>query len=182
MRDDALPIGKAIEYMRVFFDTEFTELGIDPKLISIGLVDETGERTFYAELSDTYTREDCGDFAREIVLPKLEGGSACTEWRILCKRLTVWLERFNEPVVLATDSLAWDWRWIQEVFYEMERWPANVDKKPLLLTMNHLIDFNQFEIAVEDAFSAGLRRHHALDDAKANRLGWLAAGGDFDGV
>ena len=42
--------------MRVFFDTEFTELGMDPKLISmlisIGLVDETGERMFYDELSD----------------------------------------------------------------------------------------------------------------------------------
>jgi len=168
--------------MRIFFDTEFTELGIDPKLISIGLVDETGERTFYSELSDTYTREDCGDFAREVVLPKLEGGSARMDWRALCERLTVWLESFNEPVVLATDSMAWDWPWIQEVFYEMERWPANVDKKPLLLTMNHLIDFDQFEIAVEDSFSAGFRRHHALDDAKANRLGWLAAGGDFDGV
>jgi len=113
------------------------------------------------------------------VLPKLEDGPALMEWRTLCERLTAWLECFNEPVVLATDSLAWDWPWIQEVFYEMERWPANVDKKPLLLTMNHLIDFDQFEIAAEDAFSAGLRRHHALDDAKANRLGWLAAGGDF---
>jgi hypothetical protein len=25
-----------------------------------------------------------------------------------------------------------------------------------------------------------LRRHHALDDAKANALGWMAAGGDVD--
>jgi hypothetical protein len=25
-----------------------------------------------------------------------------------------------------------------------------------------------------------LRRHHALDDAKANRLGWIAAGGDIE--
>ncbi len=39
---------------RVFFDTEFTELGIDPRLISIGLVLMDGERSFYAELSNTY--------------------------------------------------------------------------------------------------------------------------------
>ena len=36
--------------MNIFFSTEFAELGIDPKLISSGFVDETGERTFYAEL------------------------------------------------------------------------------------------------------------------------------------
>lgn len=166
--------------MRIFFDTEFTDLGIDPKLISIGLVEETGERTFYAELSDTYTPDDCGDFAREVVLPKLEGGSARMAWRTLCERLTAWLESFGEPVVLATDSLAWDWPWIQEVFYEMESWPANVEKRPLLLTMNHVVNFDQFTLAVEDAFAGGLRRHHSLDDARANRLGWIAAGGSFD--
>ena len=37
--------------MLIFFDTEFTELGIDPRLISIGLVAEDGERTFCAGLS-----------------------------------------------------------------------------------------------------------------------------------
>lgn len=32
----------------------------------------------------------------------------------------------------------------------------------------------EFNLAVEQAFATGLRRHHALDDAKANRLGRLA--------
>jgi hypothetical protein len=45
-----VPIGKL---MLIFFDTEFTELGIDPKLISIGLISEDGTHEFYAELSDT---------------------------------------------------------------------------------------------------------------------------------
>ena len=62
--------------MLIFFDTEFTELGIDPRLISIGLVSEVGDRTFYAELSDTYMPADCGDFARLAMLPKLEAGKA----------------------------------------------------------------------------------------------------------
>ena len=35
----------------IFFDTEFTELGINPRLIPIGLVSDDGERTFYAGLS-----------------------------------------------------------------------------------------------------------------------------------
>ena len=38
---DALTTGKKNE-MRIFFDTEFTGLTIDPRLISIGLVDEVG--------------------------------------------------------------------------------------------------------------------------------------------
>ena len=54
------------------FVTEFTALHREAKLISIGLVAEDG-RMFYAELSDTYLLKDCGDFAREVVLPLLEG-------------------------------------------------------------------------------------------------------------
>jgi len=75
--------------MRIFFDTEFTDLCAKPKLISIGLVDETGERTFYAELTDTYEREDCGDFAIEIVLPLLDGGEACMTLPEVRERLLV---------------------------------------------------------------------------------------------
>lgn len=56
---------------------------------------------------------------------------------------------------------------------------GNLAKEPLLLTMNYLNDYDQFEVAVKDVFFSGLRRHHALDDAKANRWGWFAAGGDI---
>lgn len=166
---------------RVFFDTEFTGLVIDPKLISIGLIDETGERTFYAELSDTWRLDDVGDeFVRSAVLPQLEGGLALMQMHELALCLGNWLEDFDVPVQLATDSLAWDWPWIQEIFCEPGTWPANVDGKPLLLTMNYLNDYDAFNHAVEKAFASGLRRHHALDDAKANRVGWIAAGGDIE--
>ena len=72
----------------------------------------------------------------------------------------------------------WDWPWIQEIFHA-GAWPANLDGQPLLLNINHLNDYVAFQDAVEKAFTSGLRRHHALDDAKANRLGWIAAGGLF---
>lgn len=165
--------------MLIFFDTEFTDLGVDPRLISIGLIAEDGERTFYAELSDTYEPKDCGDFARLAVLPKLEGGDARMSLHELGERLVVWLQAFGEPVTLATDSLAWDWPWVHDIFGELGIWPDNLAPKPLLLTMNYLIEYDRFVDAVEMAFRS-LRRHHALDDAKANRLGWIAAGGDTD--
>ena len=172
--------------MLIFFDCEFTELGIDPKLISIGFVSEDGTRELYAELCNTYQPSDCSDFVREVVLPHLEGGAARMAMRELSVCLVDWLIAFGEPVQLATDSLSWDWPWIGELFAEAgegTNWPAhmtthsksevfrpaNVAAKPLILSQSP-----QFNLAIEAAFASGLRRHHALDDAKSNRLGWLA--------
>lgn len=98
----------------------------------------------------------------------------------LAERLVAWLEAFDEQVTLATDSMAWDWPWIQEIFGELDIWPVNVDGKPLLLSMNHLSNYDLFVKTVELAFRT-FRLHHSLDDAKANRLGWIAAGCKFQG-
>ena len=166
--------------LHVFLDTEFTDLAPEAKLISIGLVDESGEHTFYAELSDTFERASCSEFVREAVLPMLEGGQRRMAMHELTLRLGNWLEDFEQPVCLATDSLSWDWPWIQEIFCTAGTWPANVDGHPILLSMNNLRDYDAFLSTREKSFTAGLRRHHALDDAKANRLGWIAAGGDSE--
>lgn len=161
--------------MIVFFDTEFHDLVKTPKLISIGLVSEDS-RTFYAELSDTYEVDECSEWVHENVLPLLEGGEALMSLRELRGRLREWLGSFGQPATLATDSLAWDWPRMHELFPKPESWPANVDRIPKLLSMNYLDDYEKFESAAEEAFANGLRRHHALDDAKANREGYLAAG------
>jgi len=155
--------------MLIFFDTEFTELGLDPQLISIGLVTEDGQRELYVELDDTYEIADCSDFVREFVLPHLQGGNARMPLQELPLKLGNWLEAFEEPVQLATDSLHWDWPWIQKIFSDPNLWPIKLAAKPLILVQNQ-----ELELAIETAFTGGLRRHHALDDAKANRLGWLA--------
>ncbi len=159
--------------MFIFLDTEFTELGIDPKLISIGLVSEDG-REFYAELSDTYEQTDVGDFARKEVLPLLEGGSSRMTMPELSLRLGNWLESFEQPVRLATDSVSWDWPWIQTLFSDSWTWPANLAQEPEILLFDADPVAKKFSEALQRAFAGGLRRHHALDDAKANRLAWLA--------
>ena len=165
--------------MLIFFDTEFTDLHWQARLISIGLIAEDG-RTFYAELSDTYQVTDCGDFAREVVLPLLDGGDSRMALPTLSLRLGNWIEGLEQPVTLATDSLAWDWPWIQKFFEEPGTWPVNLAGQPLLLNMNYLADYDKFDAAIAKAFADGLRRHHSLDDAKANRLGWIEAGGDIE--
>jgi hypothetical protein len=164
---------------RIFLDTEFTKLTPDAKLVSIGLVDESGQRSFYAELSDTWQMGDAGEFAEQEVIPLLGGDAddvmtACE----LGAALHSWITGCGEFVMVATDSLQWDWPWVLAIFREHGAWPENLAHEPVLLTMNYLNDFDAFEAAIRVAYESGLRRHHALDDAKANRLGWIAAGGD----
>lgn len=162
--------------MLIFLDTEFSDLIEDPSLISIGLVAENNQ-TFYGELSDTYAPSDCSEFSQEHVLPLLQGGEALMTRKELVTRLKSWIENFNEPVQIAVDSLQWDWTWILRVFNDAT-WPANLAKRPALLTMNYLFNFDAFEEAVEAAFVEGaLRRHHALDDARANLIAYRASGG-----
>ena len=165
---------------RIFFDTEFTGLTAYAKLISIGLVDESGEQTFYAELTDTWRPADAGEFALREVVPKLEGGDTLISMQALQDQLAAWIQAFASPVILATDSLQWDWPWVEAILGH--HWSENLVREPLLLTMNYLSDFDAFEAAIDVAFASGLRRHQALDDALANRLGWIAAGGDTIGT
>jgi hypothetical protein len=54
----------------LFFDTEFTRLHSEAKLISIGIVAEDG-RYFYAELNDYDKEKDTSDFVKLNVLPNL---------------------------------------------------------------------------------------------------------------
>lgn len=158
----------------ICFDTEFSDLCIDPRLVSIGFISEDG-REFYAELSGEYEPKDCSAFTQEAVLPHLHGGDARMTMSNLTLRLGNWIESFEQPVQLATDSLSWDWPWIQELFYLPGTWPENLDGKPV--SLYEMIGSRCFESEVENAFANHVpkfRRHHALDDARANRLAFLA--------
>jgi 3'-5' exoribonuclease Rv2179c-like domain len=159
--------------MIIFFDSEFTELGIDPKLISIGFISENGKE-FYAELTDTYEMTDCSDFAREAVLPQLDGGYCRMTLGECASKFIAWLETefsHEEPLELATDSRAFDWVWIEELLCVANAQPANLKNRPMILQFD-AIRGARYLNAVERTYANGLRRHHALDDAKAHRLGW----------
>ena len=56
--------------MRLFLDTEFTSPETK-QLISIGIISEDGQRSFYGELND-YDASLCNRFVCESVLPHLE--------------------------------------------------------------------------------------------------------------
>ena len=93
--------------MRLFLDTEFTKLDPSAKLISIALVDED-ENFFYAELTDTYTLDDCSDFVKSEVLPLLRG-LECRMTEYECKlAICKWIEDRNVPCIICTDAPSWD--------------------------------------------------------------------------
>jgi hypothetical protein len=90
--------------MRIFFDTEFTGLRADAKLISIGLVDEFGLNEFYAELNDTYQVTECSDFCQQEVLPHLQGAEVLLSLSELRTTLESWLKERGSGAVLVCDS------------------------------------------------------------------------------
>lgn len=157
--------------MKVFFDTEFTRLTEKPLLISVGMITEDGKKTFYAELNDSYSISDLSPFAVEHVMPLLDGAAISSNQ--LSIELNKWLVEIKEEIELATDNWAWDWPFIVEAL--QNNWPNNLIRECYLLNLNYMNDADAFFEAVKHAYENGLRRHHALDDAKANRLGWLAS-------
>lgn len=155
--------------MLIFLDTEFTDF-VDCELISIGMVSEDGQHVFYAERSD-YRRDWESDFVQMAVLPHLglQPGAACARDQLKA-RLWTWFTTLPRHVQIACDSardldLLWD--------ALEEGLPPNLDQQRFELAS--LIDTTVFHKAVCDYHAqSGCPWHHALHDALAHRVGWLA--------
>lgn len=171
--------------IHVFLDTEFTTLAESASLISIGLITAEGEESFYAELSDTYTQQDCSDFVLQEVVPLLDAKPITdpVNYKHVYARMTLtelslhlnyWFASLIDPVQVWSDAPNYDWRYIQHIF------SANGLPYNLLTTPNAILGEDtsanaRYQNTVEREYSQNtLKRHHALDDAKAMRLGWLA--------
>lgn len=165
--------------IKVFFDCEMTHLWDPipepPALISIGCISEDGQ-TFYAENED-YPFERCNAFVWETVIPLLEGGVFSMSYAMLAKQLKDWIEVFETPVQLWTDAPGADWPHVKTLF-DIHGWPHNLMQSPMRLYFANANQDMRFQVAVEEGFAGimpKLRRHHALDDAIANRHGYLKA-------
>lgn len=147
--------------MRLFLDSEFTDLIPGNKLISIALVDENGE-SFYAELTDTYVLKDCSGFVKTDVLPLLRGG-AYRMTSIECSlKIGSWIEDRGPDCILGCDNASWDLPHLRRLLEPI--WPENLH--PTLYFPVIFPDYIEEDLALEHGFKI----HNALDDAMIMHL------------
>lgn len=154
--------------MLLFLDTEYTGIGQpDTGLISLALVTEDARREFYVELADTWQPADCTGFVRREVLPWLDGSSlTLAQARI---ELRDWLAEAPRHVQAACDSVT-DFRFLLALLGVPR--PSNL--APDYFDLRPLIDTSVYDQTVAAYYRTDPRTHHALADARAYRLGWLA--------
>lgn len=169
--------------VNVFFDTEFTDLTKMGSLVSIGLINEIGDRTFYAELTDTYNRFSCSEFVRSNVLPvlnseplkpPLSNNNIHAKFSLAETKyyLHQWFENQIELIQLWSDAPFYDWFYVQELF--KAGFPSNLIRTPKSLVVDDSSLKKLFEARVVQAYTINrLTRHHALNDARVAREAWL---------
>lgn len=153
--------------MRIYFDTEFTNLdaSVELDMISSGFVAENG-RELYLEITD-FDRKSCSDFVEETVLPLLENRPEfSTPKSQFTSRLLAWLESFDEEITLASDARC-DWSllnlYAEEGFKQLKH-----PLRPLIWERSPRESIQEAIEAAEAEFweeHPGLQ-HHALYDAK----------------
>jgi hypothetical protein len=157
---------------RIYYDTEFTSMGVDAQLISAGFASECGQ-SWYAEIT-SFEQERCSAFVLETVLPLLD---ASPEQRFSAddfgSALATWLAGFADEIELVSDHSV-DWYQIEGLAGENLRalpnrvhprvWKRSEDKHIRL----------ELELA-ESTFwhRRQNRQHHALEDAR--RLEYIAS-------
>lgn len=172
--------------MRIFLDTEFTELTQQAQLISIGLAAENGD-WFYAELTD-YDPTFINPWVKENVLTLLTGPKLSSAQYVhtkpymacrgdivdVSRALRRWLARFGEKnsVHIWADVLAWDWVLFCHVFNGAFFIPEQVfwipfDLSTLLLTKGLDPNVTRETLGQVDLKVPKLKlaKHHALYDA-----------------
>jgi hypothetical protein len=171
----------------VFLDTEFTDLVIEPRLLSVGLV-EGGMRhgEFYAEVTDRDRIHAASWFALDCVLPQFGkvANAACT-YAELGARLALYLDgliALAEPAdsIELAFSFHLDWEFVDLAIRDAGIAHWEVTKRRLRpVNVYQIAGFDAGKLAADAYFNTqvtvGLSRHHALFDARALRVAYEAA-------
>ena len=151
--------------MKLFLDTEFTDLIPGAKLISIALVDEN-ENYFYAELTDTYELKDCSVFVKHFVLPFLKSDDKYKMSFHECSlAIGNWIEDRDAECIIASDNPSWDLPYLEKLLEPL--WPANLNHSTIFPV--HLSTAVKDEIVITYNYDI----HNALDDALVMKKGIL---------
>lgn len=181
-------LGFEMKPLIIYVDTEFT--GIKPnlndsQLLSIGLVDESGTKTFYAEQDGVYTRDQCCPFVFDEILPLLDAPNLSGELTYssvyakmtadqIREHLTAWFKQFDRPIELRSDYPDFEWHFVNRLLAG-HPWPENLLPEvthccPMANPMQLLRYYQRAEMIFDEQ---QYRRHHALDDAKVMRIAML---------
>lgn len=162
----------------LFLDTEWADV-IGSELVSIALVSEDGKLEFYAERDPLPSFAT--DFVRHVVYPRLDRGGLAMSDPEMATALRRFLARIRQPCVLADYAI--DLQLLQYVLAgfelpESEATACGPIPTPVMMLMQRE---GLTTIQLEKWFSShpdqAARRHHALVDARALRMAWLAATG-----
>lgn len=171
--------------LTIYIDAELTAIKSnlnESQLISIGFVDETGTKTFYAELTEGYTQYQCCQYVIEEVLPLLDAPELSVEldccaiyakmtFEQMRAHLSIWLNQFDRPVKLRSNTPEYERHFVSRIF-NIHRWPENLIPGvthclPMASPIQLLRYYQKAEVIFDDH---KLRRNHALDNAKVMRL------------
>lgn len=166
------------DFDRLFLDTEWADAA-GQQLVSLAVVSEDGVHRFYAERAELPATAT--QFVREVVYPLLDRGRWAMSDQAMTTGLRAFLGAFAEPYVLA--DYPNDFQLLQRALHGFE---LAEDLKQACgpipkLVLTPMFKDGMLNMLIEDWFEAHpdqrARRHHALVDAQALRMAWLAATG-----
>lgn len=168
--------------IKIFYDSEFTDLSQNAELISIGFITEHGN-TFYAEFND-YDTSNLSDWIEKNVInnllynkfknrpavPKYDKDNKYynlsfkgTKTYIKAK-LIEWLKQFGQ-VEIWSDCLAYDWVLFCQLFGHAFNIPKNVYYIPFDISTLFKIKGIDPDLNREKFVEYSAKKHNALDDA-----------------
>ncbi len=163
--------------MRIFIDTEFTDLRQSARLISLSLVSECG-KSFYAVFND-FELQQCSPFVKETIIPDIQNiqqNNTLEAFKIkdntlnIVSALKTWLNQF-EAIQMWADVPHYDWVLFCELFGGALHIPEHIhymcmDLSSLLLAKN--CDYNKKRIDLIDKqdIPEDYVMHNALSDAQ----------------
>lgn len=153
----------------LFLDTEWAN-DASHELVSLALVSLDGMHRFYAERDPLPGAP--ASFVREVVYPLLDRGKSALPDSEFCFALRAFLGQLEDPIVLADAAL--DFKMLAHVLngFGCLRLPPAPSWRPMLVTFGDVL--MQVEAHFEVQADAKTRRHHAMVDAEALRMAWLA--------
>ena len=173
--------------MRIFLDTEFTDLGVDPRLLSVGMVGSGRDpREFYAEVTDRERLHAASWFALDVVLPQFgKFAHASCSYATLGARVAAFFDRIvtslgAREIVEVAFSDGRDWELTERAMLDCGAGPSVKARKALRpLNVHDVTGARAGRLAAEAYFTgqdaAVIQRHHALCDARALRRAYEAA-------